>query len=77
METRDGQILAEYIGRQLLQLQESIASDEQGVTWRGVWEDGLYAPYEMVTDDGWLAIPNKETTERPAPQPQATQRSQK
>lgn len=70
MDTPEGQRMAEYLSRQFLKVAESITSDAQGVTWRGVWEGGIYRPYQMVTDDGWLAIPNKETTEKPAPSEQ-------
>ena len=69
MQTEDGRILGEYLARQFLRINESIESDSQGMSWRGPWEDGVYQAYDVVTDDGWLAIANKETTEKPAPQP--------
>ena len=38
--------------------------------WSGAYLLGnTYEPNEVVTDEGWLAIANKLTTERPAPQP--------
>ena len=37
--------------------------------WRNVWNVGTYYTHEMVLDSPWLMIANKETVDRPAPQP--------
>lgn len=37
--------------------------------WLGVWDSlQSYEHYDVVTDEGWLMIANKATTDRPAPQ---------
>ena len=43
---------------------------KQYAKWGGVWSSAKsYTWNTMVHDDGWLMIANKDTTERPAPQP--------
>ena len=38
--------------------------------WMGTWAEGTYEDRQQVIDQGWLAIANKQTEDRPAPQPQ-------
>jgi hypothetical protein len=40
-----------------------------GVNWRNVWTQDLYYKGDMVKDGEWTMIANKDTTDRPAPQP--------
>ena len=42
----------------------------QSNLWRGQWTPQQYRICDQVLDDGWLAIANKTTEDRPAPQPQ-------
>ena len=44
-------------------------TDIGAMVWRGPWSDGQYFKNNVVTDEYWLAIANKDTTEKPAPQP--------
>jgi hypothetical protein len=42
---------------------------KERTVWQGEWVSGItYKKNDQVADGGWLAIANKETTERPAPQ---------
>ncbi len=43
-------------------------ASDQGTVWRGVWTDGTYVKNSMITQNGWLMVANKETTDVPAPQ---------
>lgn len=41
--------------------------------WRGTWIDSTYEACDQVIDSNWLAIANKQTADRPAPQPQGVE----
>lgn len=41
--------------------------------WRGAWIDSTYEACDQVIDSNWLAIANKQTADRPAPQPQGVE----
>lgn len=40
-----------------------------GMVWYGTWTGGEYPANAVVRDGDWLMIANKETSDRPAPQP--------
>ena len=50
----------------------SIEPELQEITnkmeWKNVWAEGTYDKNDVVTDEGWLMIANKQTGDRPAPQ---------
>ncbi len=39
------------------------------MSWEGVWEVGCYEKNDVVRDGEWAMIANKDTCDRPAPQP--------
>ena len=43
--------------------------DTRYMMWKGPWVDGQYYLNDVVRDAEWLMIANKDTTDRPAPQP--------
>ena len=48
----------------------NILGDLGKVSWGGTYETGLcYAKGTQIQDDGWTMIANKDTCDRPAPQP--------
>lgn len=49
---------------------EELITDLDRVRWKNVWDNTIvYADNDMVRDGEWTMIANKETTDRPAPQP--------
>lgn len=67
MESQDGQKLAEYLARQLLNLGSALQPN--ALTWAGYWADGAYSANNLVVDNGWLAVARRDTTDAPSPQP--------
>ncbi len=68
-----GQDAQAWLAREFEAIQQTFldllgGSDIGAMVWRGVWEDREYYKNEVVTQDGWLAIANKNTIESPAPQ---------
>ena len=57
--------------RHLLAVPASLGAwtPETRLNWRNKWIDGTYYIHDVVTDGSYLMTANKETTDRPAPQP--------
>jgi len=48
------------------------AGDAERMQWKGYWTTGSYLKNDTVLDGAWSMVANKDTSDRPAPQPSGT-----
>lgn len=65
----------EYYGfaRQMIKVsdtEDGLVYADEPVTWRGSWVADDFLTNDMVRDGNWTMIANKDTSDRPAPQPE-------
>jgi hypothetical protein len=67
---------ADYVGHKTkvpaVDVAESQLVFEPRMDWKGSWAAGTFYTQNVVVDSSWTMVANKETTDRPAPQPDGT-----
>ncbi len=72
--TNDLQQLERFLRDEFPRIQQ--AQLDSPMNWAGYYDGGCYQAGDVLLDEGWLAIANKNTCDRPAPQPSGPERSE-